>query len=113
MTAFMGVLRQRGVAFLDDGSMSRRPGAWARASANRIIDEQQTPAAIVGQLNALEALAKAPRRGAGHRLQLSGHRRGRRPLDRRPRRARPAAGPGQRDDAAAGTVRAEGRGTRH
>ena len=59
MTAFMGVLRQRGIAFLDDGSMSRRPGAWARASANRIIDEQQTPTAIVGQLNALEALAKA------------------------------------------------------
>jgi polysaccharide deacetylase 2 family uncharacterized protein YibQ len=58
MNAFLGVLRQRGVAFLDDGSMSRRPGAWARASANRIIDEQQTPAAIVGQLNALEALAK-------------------------------------------------------
>ena len=58
MTAFMGVLRQRGVAFLDDGSMSRRPGAWARASANRIIDEQQSPAAIMGQLNALEALAK-------------------------------------------------------
>jgi uncharacterized protein len=58
MTAFMSVLRQRGVAFLDDGSMSRRPGAWARASANRIIDEQQSPAAIVGQLNALEALAK-------------------------------------------------------
>ena len=59
MTAFMAVLRQRGVAFVDDGSMSRRPGAWARASANRIIDEQQTPTAIVGQLNALEALAKA------------------------------------------------------
>lgn len=59
MTAFMGVLRQRGVAFLDDGSMSRRPGAWARASANRIIDEEQNPTAIVGQLNALEALAKA------------------------------------------------------
>ena len=58
MGAFMTVLRQRGVAFLDDGSMSRRPGAWARASANRVIDEQQSPAAIVGQLNALEALAK-------------------------------------------------------
>ncbi|KQY89593.1 divergent polysaccharide deacetylase family protein [Brevundimonas sp. Root1423] len=58
MNAFLGILRQRGVAFLDDGSMSRRPGAWARASANRVIDEQQTPAAIVGQLNALEALAK-------------------------------------------------------
>lgn len=59
MTAFTGVLRQRGIAFLDDGSMSRSRGAWARASANRIIDEQQSPAAIVGQLNALEALAKA------------------------------------------------------
>ena len=58
MTAFMAILRQRGVAFVDDGSMSRRPGAWARASANRIIDEEQSPAAIVGQLNALEALAK-------------------------------------------------------
>ncbi len=59
MTAFMTVLRQRGVAFLDDGSMSRRPGAWARASANRIVDEEQSPTAIMGQLNALEALAKA------------------------------------------------------
>ncbi|CAN7356468.1 divergent polysaccharide deacetylase family protein [Brevundimonas sp. LjRoot202] len=59
VTAFMAVLRQRGVAFLDDGSMSRRPGAWARASANRIVDQQQSPAAIMGQLNALEALAKA------------------------------------------------------
>jgi polysaccharide deacetylase 2 family uncharacterized protein YibQ len=59
MNAFMGVLRGRGVAFIDDGSMSRRPGAWARASANRVIDEEQSPAAIIGQLNALEALAKA------------------------------------------------------
>ena len=59
MNAFMGVLRQRGVAFLDDGTMNRKPGAWARASADRVIDEQQTPAAIVGQLNAIEALAKA------------------------------------------------------
>lgn len=58
MTAFLTILRQRGVAFLDDGSMSRRPGAWARASANRIIDEEQNPTAIVAQLNALEALAK-------------------------------------------------------
>ncbi|HEY1224148.1 MAG TPA: divergent polysaccharide deacetylase family protein [Brevundimonas sp.] len=58
MGTFMGILRQRGVAFIDDGSASRRPGAWARASANRIIDETQNPAAILGQLNALEALAK-------------------------------------------------------
>jgi uncharacterized protein len=58
MGAVMTTLRQRGVAFLDDGSMSRTRGAWSRASANRIIDEEQSPAAIVGQLNALEALAK-------------------------------------------------------
>ncbi len=65
MTAFMSILRQRGVAFLDDGSMSRRPGAWARASANRIIDEEQTPTAIVAQLNALEALAKGQGQALG------------------------------------------------
>jgi polysaccharide deacetylase 2 family uncharacterized protein YibQ len=59
MAAFLGVLRQHGVAFLDDGSARRRPGAWARASADSIIDETQTPAFIVGRLNALEARAKA------------------------------------------------------
>ena len=59
VNAFMSALRARGVAFIDDGSMNRRPGAWARASANRIIDEEQSPTAIVGNLNALEALAKA------------------------------------------------------
>jgi len=58
MSAFLGTLRQRGLAFLDDGSARRRPGAWARASADAIIDETQTPAAIVGRLNALEAQAK-------------------------------------------------------
>lgn len=60
--AMMAVLRERGLAFLDDGSMRRKPGAFARASADRIIDESQTPAAIMGQLNALEAAAKT--RGA-------------------------------------------------
>ena len=59
MNAFLGVLRQRGVAFVDDGSFGRRPGAWSRASANRIVDEVQTPAAVVAQLNALEASAKS------------------------------------------------------
>jgi hypothetical protein len=62
MSAFLGVLRQRGIAFLDDGQARRRPGAWARASADVIVDETQTPAAIIGRLNALEASAKA--RGA-------------------------------------------------
>jgi uncharacterized protein len=65
MSAFLSILRQRGVAFLDDGSMSRRPGAWARASANRIIDEEQNPTAIVAQLNALEALAKGQGQALG------------------------------------------------
>jgi len=65
MTAFMTILRQRGVAFLDDGSMSRRPGAWARASAHRIIDEEQNPTAIIAQLNALEALAKGQGQALG------------------------------------------------
>lgn len=59
MNAFLGVLRQRGVAFLDDGSAGRRPGAWARASADRVVDQTQSPAAIMAQLNAIEALAKA------------------------------------------------------
>jgi len=62
MAAFLGILRQRGVAFLDDGSARQRPGAWSRASADRIVDETQTPSAIIGQLNALEAAAK--QRGA-------------------------------------------------
>jgi polysaccharide deacetylase 2 family uncharacterized protein YibQ len=59
MTAFLGTLREHGVAFLDDGSARRRPGAWARASADTIVDETQTPAAIIGRLNALEAAAKS------------------------------------------------------
>ena len=58
MGAFLTVLRQRGVAFLDDGSFQRRPGAWARASADRIIDQTQSPAAIIAALNSLEAQAK-------------------------------------------------------
>lgn len=58
MGAFLTVLRQRGIAFLDDGSFQRRPGAWARASADRIIDQTQSPAAIVSALNGLEAQAK-------------------------------------------------------
>lgn len=62
MGAMLAVLRQRGIAFVDDGSMRRKPGAFTRASADRIIDEQQSPAAIMAQLNALEVAAKT--RGA-------------------------------------------------
>jgi len=58
VNALMTHLRQRGLAFLDDGSMRRRPGAFARASADRVIDEEQSPAAILRQFTALEAAAK-------------------------------------------------------
>lgn len=58
MSAFLGVMRSRGLAFIDDGSARRRPGAYARASADRIVDEVQSPAAVVAQLNALEAAAR-------------------------------------------------------
>jgi polysaccharide deacetylase 2 family uncharacterized protein YibQ len=57
-SAFMSELRRRGVAFVDDGVARRRPGAWARATADHVVDEVQTPAAILGRLNAVEALAK-------------------------------------------------------
>ncbi|MCV0414302.1 MAG: divergent polysaccharide deacetylase family protein [Brevundimonas sp.] len=58
MGAFLSVLRQHGIAFLDDGSFQRRPGAWARASADKIIDQTQSPAAVIAALNSLEAQAK-------------------------------------------------------
>jgi polysaccharide deacetylase 2 family uncharacterized protein YibQ len=58
MGAFLTILRQKGLAFLDDGSFQRRPGAWARASADKVIDQTQSPAAIIGALNSLEAQAK-------------------------------------------------------
>lgn len=57
-SALMGQLRQRGLAFVDDGSMQGRPGAFARASADRIVDDEQSPAAILRQLHALEIQAK-------------------------------------------------------
>ena len=58
MAAFLSTLRQHGIAFLDDGSFQRRPGAWARASADKVIDQTQSPAAVIAALNSLEAQAK-------------------------------------------------------
>ncbi len=58
MNSFMGILRQRGLAFIDDGTARRRTGAFSRASATRIIDEVQSPDAILAQLGALEAAAR-------------------------------------------------------
>ncbi|OYU69003.1 MAG: hypothetical protein CFE28_02740 [Alphaproteobacteria bacterium PA2] len=55
MAAFTGALRGRGLAFVDDGSAAKRGGGVPRASAERIIDDQLSGAAIDQQLLALEA----------------------------------------------------------
>ncbi len=58
MGAFTGVLKARGVGFIDDGQARKRGGAFARASADAVIDDQLSAEAIVGQLNSLEQTAK-------------------------------------------------------
>ena len=56
MAAFLGALRMRGLAFVDDGSAAKRSGGGApRASADRIVDDQLDADAIGKQLLALEA----------------------------------------------------------
>ena len=57
MGVFEGDLRQRGLAFIDDGSASHVGGGIPRASADRIVDEQLDGAAIEAQLTALETQA--------------------------------------------------------
>jgi polysaccharide deacetylase 2 family uncharacterized protein YibQ len=57
MGAFMADLRQRGLAFVDDGSAAHRSGDLPRASADRVIDDQLAGDAIDKQLLALEASA--------------------------------------------------------
>lgn len=65
---FAAALRGRGLAFIDDGSASRRPnGGVARASAERVIDDRLSAPAIDQQLLALEAgaLQRGSALGAG------------------------------------------------
>ncbi len=57
MSIFTGALRQRGLAFLDDGSASHTGGGVPRASADRIIDDDLSAESIAAQLAALEATA--------------------------------------------------------
>lgn len=59
MGAFTGALKSRGLAFMDDGSARKRGGAWARASADRIVDDQLSAQAIASQLSALEQAARS------------------------------------------------------
>lgn len=53
VTTLSAVLKQRGLAFIDDGQANGR-GAGQRASADRIIDDQLSAEAINRQLKAVE-----------------------------------------------------------
>jgi polysaccharide deacetylase 2 family uncharacterized protein YibQ len=57
MGIFEGDLRQRGLAFIDDGSAAHVGGGVPRASADRIVDDQLDGGAIEAQLTALETQA--------------------------------------------------------
>ncbi|HEY2658633.1 MAG TPA: divergent polysaccharide deacetylase family protein [Caulobacteraceae bacterium] len=55
MATFSADLRQRGLAFVDDGSAVKRGGGLQRASADAVIDDQLAGDAIDKQLVLLEA----------------------------------------------------------
>jgi len=52
-------LKSRGIAFIDDGQARGSKGAWGRASADRIVDNQINATAIMSQLSGLEVSAKS------------------------------------------------------
>jgi uncharacterized protein len=55
---FGDTLKQRGIAFVDDGTARDISAGWSRATVNRVIDNQINVNSIKAQLNALEATAK-------------------------------------------------------
>jgi polysaccharide deacetylase 2 family uncharacterized protein YibQ len=57
MGAFTQALRQRGLAFIDDGSAAKRGQGVPRGSANQIVDDQLDSDAIDRRLLTLEASA--------------------------------------------------------
>lgn len=67
MSAFTAALKARGLAFVDDGSAKKSGGAYARASADAVIDEQLSASDIDRALLGLEAkaLAKGAALGTG------------------------------------------------
>ena len=58
MGTFENDLRQRGLAFIDDGSASHIGGGIPRASADRVVDDQLDGPTIEAQLTALETQAQ-------------------------------------------------------
>jgi hypothetical protein len=63
--SFEAELRQRGLAFVDDGSAARVGGPIPRASADRIIDDQLDGQTIEAQLTALETQASRSGKALG------------------------------------------------
>jgi polysaccharide deacetylase 2 family uncharacterized protein YibQ len=59
MNTFNAALKARGLAFVDDGLAARKGGPIPRASADRVIDDELSAAAIDAQLRALETGASA------------------------------------------------------
>jgi hypothetical protein len=57
MSVFEGELRQRGLAFVDDGSAATSSGGIPRASADKVIDDQLEGPAIDQALASLESSA--------------------------------------------------------
>lgn len=57
--ALATALRGRGVAFIDDGSASRKVAGPPRASADRVVDDDLSADAISRQLAALESQARS------------------------------------------------------
>ena len=56
---FTSAVKRRGLAFLDDGQAAKvRSAGLPRASADRVVDDQQSGEAIDRQLLALEAAAR-------------------------------------------------------
>ncbi|MDP3174080.1 MAG: divergent polysaccharide deacetylase family protein [Phenylobacterium sp.] len=58
LAGFTAALSARGLAFIDDGQAARRAGGLPRASADRIVDNQLSEAAVDQQLAALETSAQ-------------------------------------------------------
>ena len=65
MSAFSGALRQRGLAFIDDGAAAARGGNLPRASADRVIDQNLDGGSIDQELAGLEASAQHQGRALG------------------------------------------------
>jgi polysaccharide deacetylase 2 family uncharacterized protein YibQ len=55
---FLSTLKARGIGFIDDGQARDVQGAWARATADRVVDNQISAQAILAQLSGLESTAK-------------------------------------------------------